>query len=164
MAHKLKVVMASDHVGYHMKRELKQFMEELGHNVDDIGAAEAARAEYPTYGRMAADAVALGKYDIAVLVCGTGFGISLAANSVAGVRCVNCTDAYTTRMSRLHNNANAIAFGARVIAPEYAKELLYIWLTTEFEGGRHATRVDMLCSMSNVPQAGEYSVQPEGKS
>jgi len=157
MINKLKIVMASDHVGYQMKRELKAYMEVLGHEVEDIGAHEAARAEYPIYGRMAADKLAKGEYDRAVLVCGTGFGISLAANSVEGVRCVNCIDPFTAYMSRLHNNANAIAFGARVIAPEFAKMLVETWLATEFEGGRHADRVDMLIEMDKYPQAGAYT-------
>ena len=151
MINKLKIVVASDHVGYHMKKELQEYIETFGHQVDDIGAHSPASAEYPIYGRLAAEKLAKGDYDLAVLICGTGFGISLAANTVAGVRCVNCTDVYTAEMSRLHNNANAIALGARVIAPELAKTLLKTWLTTEFEGGRHGDRVDMLIEMDKNP-------------
>jgi len=95
------------------------------------------------------------------LICGTGFGIALAANSVNGVRCVNCTDPYTAYMSRLHNNSNAIAFGGRVIASELAKHLLEIWLNTEFEGGRHADRVDMLTEMSQKIEPGAYTASIE---
>ena len=155
---KFKIVMASDHVGYEMKKELQLYMEEMGHTVVDIGADNAAKAEYPAYGRLAADRLASGEFDRAVLICGTGFGISLAANSVDGVRCVNCTDPYTTYMSRLHNNSNAIAFGGRVIATELAKTLLGTWLTTEFEGGRHAERVDKLTEMGKKPECGTYEV------
>ena len=157
----MKIVMASDHVGYQMKKDLQTYMESLGHTVEDIGASDTARAEYPIYGRLAADKLAKGEADRAVLICGTGFGITLAANSVHGVRCVNCTDPYTAYMSRLHNNANAIAFGGRVIASELAKQLLEIWLTTEFEGGRHADRVDMLTEMKNNPQPGAYKASVE---
>jgi len=157
MINKLRIIMASDHVGYQMKKELYEYMEILGHDVEDIGTHNTARAEYPIYGRLAADKLAKGDYDRAVLICGSGFGISLAANSVVGVRCVNCTDAYTAYMSRLHNNANAIALGARVIAPELAKLLLETWLSTEFEGGRHAERVDMLIDMSSHPTPGAYT-------
>jgi len=157
MANKMKIIMASDHAGYHMKKELKEYMEGLGHYVEDIGPHSAERAEYTVYGRMAADKLAQGGYDRAVLVCGTGFGISLAANSVTGVRCVNCTDVYTAYMSRLHNDTNAIGFGARVIAPELAKLLLEKWLNTEFEGGRHAERINMLNEMSRLPQPGAYT-------
>ena len=161
MINKLRVVMASDHVGYQMKKDLQAYMEVLGHTVEDVGANNAARAEYPIYGRIAADKLARGDADRAVLICGTGFGIALAANSVKGVRCVNCTDPYTAYMSRLHNNANAIAFGGRVIASELAKHLLEIWLTTEFEGGRHADRVDMLTEMYNNPEPGAYTASME---
>lgn len=157
MITKLKIVMASDHVGLALKSELKEYIEILGHDVEDIGTHSPARAEYPIYGRLAADRLAKGEYDRAILICGTGFGISRAANTVAGVRCVNCTDIYTAYMSRLHNDANAIALGARVIAGELAKSMLETWLNTEFEGGRHAERVDMLTEMSGYPQAGTYT-------
>lgn len=157
MINKLKIVLASDHVGYPMKKELEAYIKILGHDVEDVGTHSEARAEYPIYGRLAAERLAKGDFDRAVLVCGTGFGISLAANSVHGVRCVNCTDNYTAYMSRLHNNANAIALGARVIAPEAAKMLLETWLNTEFEGGRHQERVDMLLEMDISPQPGAYT-------
>jgi len=158
MVNKFKIVMASDHAGYQMKKDLQAYMESLGHTVYDIGADDTARAEYPIYGRLAADKLAKGEADRAVLVCGTGFGIALAANSVHGVRCVNCIDPFTTTMSRLHNNTNAIAFGARVIAIGLARQLLDIWLTTAFEGGRHADRVNMLTEMYNNPQPDAYTI------
>jgi len=161
MINKLKIVMASDHVGYDMKKELEAHIKILGHDVEDIGTHSSTRAEYPVYGRLAADKLAKGDFDRAVLICGTGFGIALAANSVADVRCVNCTDVYTATMSRLHNNANAIALGARVIAPELAKMLVETWLNTEFEGGRHADRVDMLIEMCNLPEPGAYKASME---
>ena len=157
MINKLKIVLASDHVGYTMKKELEAYIKILGHDTEDVGTHSEARAEYPIYGRLAAEKLANGDFDRAVLVCGTGFGISLAANSVHGVRCVNCTDAYTAYMSRLNNNANAMALGARVIAPDAAKMLLETWLNTEFEGGRHAERVDMLLEMDECPTPGAYT-------
>ena len=159
MINRLKILVASDHVGYQMKKELQEYMEILGHEVEDVGCHDQNRAEYPIYGRLAADKLAKGNYHRAVLVCGTGFGISLAANSVSGVRCVSCTDVYTAYMSRLHNNANAIAFGARAIATETAKMLLETWLSTEFEGGRHTERVEMLTEMSQFPDAGAYTAR-----
>lgn len=148
----LKIIMASDHTGLEMKAALKAFMESLGHEVTDIGPYDTGRVEYPTYGYNAANKLVNEGYDRAVLVCGTGFGISLAANSVNGVRCVNCTDVYTAQLSRLHNNANAIAIGARVLGIEYAKMLVETWLNTAFEGGRHGERVEMLTAMCT----GEY--------
>ncbi|MCL2398463.1 MAG: ribose 5-phosphate isomerase B [Defluviitaleaceae bacterium] len=140
----MKIVMASDHVGYEMKMEIAKMLKEMNHQVDDIGAHNAERAEYPVYGRMAAEKVAAGEYDRAILICGTGFGISLAANRIKGIRCVNCTDSYTALLSRQHNNANAMALGARVIAAEFAKMLVKIWIEAEFEGGRHADRINMI--------------------
>ena len=147
----LKIVLASDHVGYNMKKELEQYLQAQGHQITDVGCHSSENAEYPTFGRLAAEKLAAGEYHYAILICGTGFGISLAANSVAGVRCVNCTDMYTATMSRLHNNANALAIGARVVAPEFAKMLVDTWLATEFEGGRHALRVSMLQKMDHLP-------------
>jgi len=152
----MKIVMASDHVGFELKQQLAEYMRVKGHEVEDIGASNVARAEYPTYGRLAAEKLVKGEAERAVLICGTGFGIALAANTLQGVRCVNCTDPYTAYMSRLHNNANAIAFGGRVTGVELAKVLLDIWLTTEFEGGRHADRVNTLEEMSKFPEAGTY--------
>ncbi|MCL2571176.1 MAG: ribose 5-phosphate isomerase B [Defluviitaleaceae bacterium] len=143
----MKIVMGSDHTGFHMKKELAAFITNLGHEVEDVGTYNEEKAEYPTYGQAAAKKVADNKADRAILICGTGFGISLAANSVRGVRCVNCTEPYTALLSRLHNNANALAIGARVIGIELAKMIVETWLNAEFEGGRHATRVDMITAM-----------------
>ena len=153
----MKIVMGSDHVGYELKKELADYMRMKGHTVEDVGTNNTARAEYPIYGRLAADKVGKGDADRAVLICGTGFGIALAANTVKGVRCVNATDPFTVKLSRMHNNANAISFGGRVIGIELAKMLLDIWLTTDFEGGRHADRVDMLEEMEDFPKPGAYT-------
>jgi len=154
----MKIILASDHVGYPMKKELAEFIANMGHDVLDIGPHTDARANYPVYGRLAADMLATGQAHRAILVCGTGFGISLAANSVAGVRCVNCTEPYTALLSRQHNNANALALGARVIGAELAKMIVETWLSAEFEeGGRHAMRVDMLTAMDTCPTPGAYT-------
>jgi len=126
------------------------YISELGHDVDDIGTYTAESVPYPLYGHKAAMRLATGEADRAVLICGTGFGISLAANSVPGVRCVNCSEPYTALLSRLHNNANALALGARVIGDELAKMIVQTWLNTGFEGGRHAQRVDMLSQMKEA--------------
>ncbi|MCL2361711.1 MAG: ribose 5-phosphate isomerase B [Defluviitaleaceae bacterium] len=140
----MKIILASDHAGIPMKKELAEFVTALGHEVTDIGAQEGQAAEYPVYGRMAGEKLAAGEAEWAILVCGTGFGISLGANSVPGVRCVNCTEPYTALLSRQHNNSNAIALGARVIGIELAKMIVDVWLKAEFEGGRHARRLEML--------------------
>ena len=154
----MKIVMGSDHAGCDLKKELRAYINSLGHDTYDVGAYDGDKSEYPIYGRLAADKLALGEADRAILICGTGFGISMSANTVYGVRCVSCTEPYTAYMSRLHNNANALALGARVIGPEMAKMIIKIWLETEFEGGRHAKRVDMLTSMKSLPTPGAYSV------
>ena len=148
----MKIVLASDNAGYAMKKELSAYIAEMGHETIDVGTHSEERANYPTYGRLAAEAIALGQADMAVLVCGTGFGIALAANTVHGVRCVNCTEPYTALLSRQHNNSNALALGARVIGIELAKMIVNTWLNASFEdGGRHAQRVDMLTEMSQNP-------------
>ncbi|MCL2405154.1 MAG: ribose 5-phosphate isomerase B [Defluviitaleaceae bacterium] len=154
----MRVVLASDHAGYAMKKELAPYITSLGHEVTDIGTYSSESVHYPMYGRLAAEKVATGDADRAILVCGTGIGISLAANSVQGIRCVNCTEPYTALLSRQHNNTNAIALGGRVIGIEMAKMIIETWLAANFEGGqRHTMRVDMLTAMSDKPVPGAYS-------
>jgi len=153
----MKIILASDHGGYAMKNELAQYVANMGHEVTDIGTHSDESTHYPIFGRLAAEKVATGAADLAILVCGTGFGISLAANSVQGVRCVNCTEPYTALLSRQHNNTNALALGARVIGIDLAKMIVETWLAASFDsGGRHTTRVDMLTAMSEKPAPGAY--------
>ena len=152
----MKIVLGSDHVGYPMKKELAAYIAGVGHEVTDVGTHSEESANYPIYGRLAAEKVARGEADKAILICGTGIGVSLAANSVQGVRCVNCTEPYTALLSRQHNDANALALGARVVGIELAKMIVDTWLTAEFEGGRHSTRVNMLTDMSDKPLPGAY--------
>jgi len=154
----MKIILASDHVGYAMKKELVLFIKDMGHEITDVGVHSEESAHYPIFGRLAAEEVATGAADLAILICGTGFGISLAANSVQGIRCVNCTEPYTALLSRQHNNANALALGARVIGIELAKMIIQTWLTANFDGGeRHAMRVNMLSAMSDKPAPGAYN-------
>jgi len=153
----MKIILASDHAGFSMKKELASHIAGIGHEITDIGTHSEESAHYPIFGRLAADKLAGGEADRAVLVCGTGIGMSLAANSVNGVRCVNCTEPYTALLSRRHNNTNALALGARVIGIELAKMIVETWLEAGFEYDRHALRVDMLTSMSEKPAPGGYS-------
>ena len=153
----MKIILGSDHAGYPMKKELAVYITHMGHEVADVGTHSKDSANYAVFGRLAAEKVATGEADRAILICGTGFGISLAANSVQDIRCVNCTEPYTALLSRQHNNANALALGARVIGIELAKMIVNTWLTAQFEGGRHATRVDMLTAMSENPTPGAYT-------
>lgn len=140
----MKIAIGNDHVALDMKNEIKAYLISLGHEVEDFGTHTAERCNYPTHGEAVARAVANGSCDRGIAICGTGVGISLAANRVRGIRCVVCSEPYSASLSRAHNNTNVLAFGARVIGIELAKMIVDAWLTTEFEGGRHATRVAML--------------------
>ena len=127
-----------------MKREIKAYLEELGHSVVDFGTHTTERCNYPVYGELVANAVARGEADRGILICGTGVGISLAANKVRGIRAVVCSEPYTAMLSRQHNNTNVLAFGARVVGVELAKMIVREWLGASFEGGRHQERIDMI--------------------
>ncbi len=145
----MKIVIANDHAAVELKQEIASFIEELGHEVVNIGTDSHDSCDYPEYGKKAADMVASGQVDLGVLICGTGVGISLAANKVKGIRCGVCSEATTARLIRQHNNANMIAFGARIVGTELAKDIVQAFLSAEFMGGRHATRVDMISAIEN---------------
>ena len=140
----MKIAMGNDHVGYVLKSELKKYLESLGHTVIDAGAYSSEPADYPVYGKLAAGKIINGEADFAIMICGTGFGISLAANKIKGIRCVNCSEPYTALLARRHNDANALAMGARVIGPELAKMIVDAFLSGVFEGGRHADRLALV--------------------
>ena len=142
----MKIALANDHTGCELKKALKEFMESKGHTVIDYGTNSTDSADYPIYGKKAADAIIKGDADRAMLICGTGFGISLAANKTPGIRCVVCSEPYTALLSRLHNDSNALALGARVVGPELAKMIAGVWLNAEFESDeqRHTRRLAMI--------------------
>ena len=117
--------------------------------VSDLGTHDPTKADYPVYGRLVGEAVAAGEFDRGIAICGTGIGISIAANKVDGVRCVVCSEPYSAVLSRRHNDSNVLAFGARVIGNEMAKLITQQWLETEFEGGRHQRRVNQLMAIQN---------------
>ena len=127
-----------------MKKEIIAFLEEKGHQVVDYGTASEESCDYPIYGEIVARAVASGEVEQGILICGTGLGISLAANKVKGIRAAVCSEPFTAKMSRAHNDCNILAFGARVVGAELAKMIVDTWLNTEFEGGRHQRRVDLI--------------------
>ena len=145
----MRIGIGNDHSGVEMKREIVKFLQEQGHEVVNYGTDESARCDYPIYGEKVGRAVASGEVDRGILICGTGLGISLAANKVRGVRAVVCSEPCTARLSRQHNDANVLAFGARIIGIEMAKMIVETWLSTEFEGGRHQRRVDMVMEIEN---------------
>ena len=143
----MKIAIGCDPNAQQAKEELIKFMEDKGYGeIKDFGS------EDPIYANTAvavAETVASGEYDRGILICGTGLGISLAANKVKGVRAAVCSEPFTAKMSRAHNNCNILAFGARVVGAELAKMIVETWLDTEFEGGRHQRRVDMLMDIEN---------------
>ena len=141
------VGIGNDHSALELKAEIIEFLTENGHEVIDYGTNSAESCDYPIYGETVANAVVKGEVDRGILICGTGLGISLAANKVKGIRAAVCSEPCTARLSRQHNNANVLAFGARIIGIETAKEIVKAWLDAEFEGGRHQTRVDMIMAI-----------------
>ena len=137
----MKIGFGSDHAGFQLKEILKKHLEEKGYECVDYGTYSEDRVDYPDYGRLVGEKVAMGEVEKGVLVCGTGIGISLAANKVKGIRAAVCSESYSAMMAAKHNNANIIAVGARVVGDEVAKLIVDTFLETEFEGGRHAARV-----------------------
>ncbi len=137
----MRIAIGSDHAGFRYKEMLRAFLAERGHEVRDFGAYSAESSDYPVFIRPVAEAVARGEYERGIVLGGSGQGEQIAANKVDGVRAALCNDLYTARLSRLHNDANVLAMGGRIVAPTLAREILRVWLETEFEGGRHARRL-----------------------
>ncbi len=145
----MKLGIGNDHVGYEMKLEIKAYLEAKGHEVIDYGAYSSERSDYPVYGEKVARAIVSGECDAGILICGTGVGISVSANKVHGIRAAVCSEPVTAALSKRHNNANIIAFGARIVGIEMAKAIVDAWLEAEFEGGRHAHRVALMMDIEN---------------
>ncbi|MDR1735680.1 MAG: ribose 5-phosphate isomerase B [Oscillospiraceae bacterium] len=145
----MKIGIGNDHGAYTLKREIVALLESLGHTVIDFGVGDVTESDYPVAGKAVARAVASGECERGIVLCGTGIGISLAANKVRGIRCAVCNEPYSAQMSRLHNDANMLALGARVVGSELAKMIVRVWLETEFEGGRHARRVAQIMAIED---------------
>ncbi|MBO5259134.1 MAG: ribose 5-phosphate isomerase B [Agathobacter sp.] len=145
----MKIGIGNDHAAVEMKKEIMAYLESMGYEVVNYGTDENASCNYPEYGEKVGRAVVDGDVDCAVLICGTGVGISIAANKVKGVRAAVCSDTATARLVKQHNNANIIAFGQRIVGIELAKDIVKAYLEAEFEGGRHQTRVDMIHEIEN---------------
>ena len=150
----MKIALGNDHTALEMKKEVMKLLDEMGYAYVDYGTYESKSCDYPVYGYRAAKAVANGECDLGILICGTGVGIGLAANKVPGIRCVTCSEPYSAKLSRMHNNANMLSFGARVVGPELAKMIVTAFLTAEFEGDRHARRVDLITAIENGEDIG----------
>ncbi|MBO7299917.1 MAG: ribose 5-phosphate isomerase B [Tidjanibacter sp.] len=142
----MKIAIGCDHAAFLFKEEIKNYLIEKGHEVVDKGCYSPERADYPDYGVAVGEAVASGECEKGVAICGSGIGISIAANKVKGVRCALCSEPLSARLSRSHNDANVLAMGARLIGLEMGKEIVDVWLATKFEGGRHIGRIDKITS------------------
>ncbi|NNG18063.1 ribose 5-phosphate isomerase B [Naumannella sp. ID2617S] len=139
----MKIAVGADHAGFTLKTELSEHLRGLGHEVIDAGTNSTERTDYPIYGSRAARLVVTGEADFGLIVCGSGIGISIAANKVPGARCVVCTEPFSAQMARRHNNANMLAMGERFVGVDMAKAILDAFLEADFEGGRHEGRVEL---------------------
>jgi ribose 5-phosphate isomerase B len=140
----MKIAIGSDHRGYEVKRRIASVLRQLGHEVIDVGPQSAESVDYPDFAFQVATAVSAKQVDRGILICGTGIGMCIAANKVAGVRAAPCHDSITAEMSRRHNDANILCVSADLLGDELIDRMLRIWLETEFEGGRHARRVEKI--------------------
>ena len=143
----MKIAIGNDHAAPNMKFQLMEYLQKQGHEVVNFGTDSSESCDYPVYGEKVARAVASGECDLGILICGTGIGISLAANKVKGIRAAVCSEPYSARLTRQHNNANIIAFGARVVGQAMAEMIVDEFLNAEYEGGRHQRRVDMITAI-----------------
>lgn len=141
------IAIGSDHGGYQLKEEIRKYLESIGISYKDFGSYQGESCDYPVIGKAVAESVASGECEKGLLFCGTGIGISIAANKVKGIRAACCSDYYSAKYTRLHNDANILSMGGRVIASGLAIEMVDVFLNTEFQGGRHATRIQMIDDM-----------------
>ena len=140
----MKIAIASDHGGFELKENIKKYLEGRNIEVLDLGTNSEESVDYPAFGRACGEAVANGDAERGIVCCGTGIGISIAANKVKGIRCSLCSDVTVARLTRQHNDSNVLALGGRTTGLQTALDIVEAWLDTEFEGGRHQRRVDML--------------------
>jgi len=144
----MKLAIGADHAGYRLKTELLGFLRSLGHEVTDFGAHGPESVDYPDYAAAVCEEVLSGRADRGILICGTGIGMSIAANKIPGIRCALVHDVYSAKATREHNDSNVIALGERVIGPGLAQEILGTWLSTEFsQGERHRNRINKVCAL-----------------
>lgn len=152
----MKVVLGSDHAGYKLKDELKALIEQMGHQVTDVGCNCADSVDYPDYALAACEQVVSGDADRGILICGTGVGMTIAANKIPGIRCALVHDEFTAKATREHNDSNVLAMGERVVGPGVAQEIVRIWLDTPFsEGERHKNRVGKVKALED-----KYTLHP----
>ena len=140
----MKIALGCDHGGLNLKNKVVEHLKEIGYEVEDVGTYTSDSVDYPIYAKKVAHAVADGKYEKGIIICGTGIGVSIVANKVKGIRASLCGDTFSAKATRQHNNSNILCMGERVIGAGLALDIVDIWLTTEYEGGRHQRRIDMM--------------------
>ncbi|MEC1177701.1 ribose 5-phosphate isomerase B [Metasolibacillus meyeri] len=143
----MKIAISSDHGGNNLRREIMSLLGDLGISYEDFGPQADESVDYPDYAKPVSEGVASGKFDRGILICGTGIGMSIAANKVKGIRCALVHDVFSAKATRCHNDSNVLAMGERVIGPGLACEIVSTWLSTEFEGGRHTRRVEKISEL-----------------
>lgn len=139
-----RIIIGCDHGGLNLKNKVIEHLKEVGYEVKDVGTYTTESVDYPIYAKKVAHAVADGKYEKGIIICGTGIGVSIVANKVKGIRASLCGDTFSAKATRQHNNSNILCMGERVIGVGLALDIVDIWLTTEYEGGRHQKRIDMM--------------------
>jgi len=140
----MKIAIGADHKGFELKEKIKKYLSDLGHQVKDFGTYSTESADYPDFGFKVAESVAKGESDFGITICWTGNGMNIVANKVKGVRSALCLNEEMARLARAHNNANVLALASKFVSEELAKRILDVWLSTEFEGGRHKQRLDKI--------------------
>lgn len=147
----MKIAIGADHAGFELKQEFIKTLKGFGHEVIDFGTNSLDSVDYPDFAEQVASKVSSKEADRGILICGTGIGMAMTANKFSDVRAAVCNDLYSAKMSRLHNDANVLAIGGRMVGKDLAKEILIMWLSTEYEGGRHQRRLDKIkrCEETN---------------
>ena len=146
----MKIAMGADHGGFSLKETITQHLEEQGHEILDLGTYDTASCHYPVYAEKVARAVAAGQAERGILVCGTGIGMSIAANKIPGIRAAAVSDCFTAQATREHNDANILCLGERTVGPGLAMRIVDTYLAAQFQGGRHQTRLDMIAALEKA--------------
>lgn len=144
-----KIVLGADHAGIDLKNSIMEYLNEKGYKTEDVGTFTKDSCDYPVFAEKACNVVIEGKADLAILCCGTGIGMSMAANKIKGIRAACCSDTFSARYTRAHNDANVLCMGARVVGAGLACELVDAFVTTEFEGGKHLRRINLIADLEN---------------
>jgi ribose 5-phosphate isomerase B len=155
-----RIAIGSDHIGYPLKEEIKTYLGELGHAVQDFGVHSTERTDYPLFAEKVTSAICSQQADLGILICGTGIGMAITANKVKGIRAAACSEPYSAMLSRQHNDTNVLTFGSRVVGSELARMIVKAWLEAEFEGGRHAARLEIISQIEAGLQARPQSGEP----